>query len=122
MSSLKRYVKATLHSLSTDHTKSNIAPDKIHYFLLITGPILFSQHQLITFSIFGLDQYITEATHFYNMAATSLDYVTLISSDGFEFVLPRSTACVSGTIRRMLDPSSTVFSRSSQNDPTKHLE
>ncbi|GAM34772.1 transcriptional elongation regulator [Talaromyces pinophilus] len=38
------------------------------------------------------------------MATT--DYVTLISSDGFEFVLPRSTACVSGTIRRMLDPSS----------------
>ncbi|PCH07167.1 SKP1 component, POZ [Penicillium occitanis (nom. inval.)] len=37
---------------------------------------------------------------------TTTDYVTLISSDGFEFVLPRSTACVSGTIRRMLDPSS----------------
>lgn len=41
------------------------------------------------------------------MATT--DYVTLISSDGFEFVLPRSTACVSGTIRRMLDPSSMFF-------------
>lgn len=37
------------------------------------------------------------------------DFVTLISSDGFEFVLPRSTACVSGTIRRMLDPSSNAF-------------
>lgn len=34
------------------------------------------------------------------------EYVTLVSSDGFEFVLPRSTACVSGTIRRMLDPAS----------------
>ncbi|OJJ88319.1 elongin C [Aspergillus glaucus CBS 516.65] len=34
------------------------------------------------------------------------EYVTLISGDGFEFVVPRSTACVSGTIRRMLDPSS----------------
>ncbi|KAL4996091.1 BTB/POZ protein [Aspergillus recurvatus] len=34
------------------------------------------------------------------------EYVTLISGDGFEFIIPRSTACVSGTIRRMLDPSS----------------
>jgi hypothetical protein len=41
------------------------------------------------------------------MAKPPSEYVTLISSDGFEFVLPRSTACVSGTIRRMLDPSST---------------
>ncbi|EEA28784.1 elongin C [Talaromyces marneffei ATCC 18224] len=40
------------------------------------------------------------------MSTSSTDYVTLISSDGFEFILPRSTACVSGTIRRMLDPSS----------------
>lgn len=37
----------------------------------------------------------------------SQEYVTLVSGDGFEFVLPRSTACVSGTIRRMLEPSST---------------
>jgi len=34
------------------------------------------------------------------------DFVTLVSGDGFEFVIPRSTACVSGTIRRMLDPAS----------------
>ncbi|KAL1972961.1 hypothetical protein VTN31DRAFT_6503 [Thermomyces dupontii] len=34
------------------------------------------------------------------------EYITLVSSDGFEFILPRSCACVSGTIRRMLDPSS----------------
>ncbi|KAI9373006.1 BTB/POZ protein [Aspergillus egyptiacus] len=34
------------------------------------------------------------------------EYVTLVSGDGFEFIIPRSTACVSGTIRRMLDPSS----------------
>ncbi|KAJ5097977.1 Elongin-C [Penicillium argentinense] len=33
-------------------------------------------------------------------------YVTLASGDGFEFILPRSAACVSGTIRRMLDPNS----------------
>ncbi|KAJ5488575.1 Elongin-C [Penicillium diatomitis] len=33
-------------------------------------------------------------------------YVTLVSSDGFEFIIPRSAACISGTIRRMLDPAS----------------
>ncbi|KAL1959143.1 hypothetical protein VTO42DRAFT_2930 [Malbranchea cinnamomea] len=34
------------------------------------------------------------------------EYVTLASNDGFEFVLPRSAACVSKTIRRMLDSTS----------------
>jgi transcription elongation factor B subunit 1 len=33
-------------------------------------------------------------------------YVTLISSDGFEFVVLREAACVSGAIKRMLDPTS----------------
>ena len=33
-------------------------------------------------------------------------YVTLISGDGFEFVVLREAACVSGAIRRMLDPTS----------------
>jgi len=33
-------------------------------------------------------------------------YVTLISSDGFEFVVLREAACVSGAIKRMLDPKS----------------
>lgn len=37
---------------------------------------------------------------------TQHEYVTLVSGDGFEYIIPRSTACVSGTIRRMLDPSS----------------
>ncbi|OJJ44939.1 hypothetical protein ASPZODRAFT_70484 [Penicilliopsis zonata CBS 506.65] len=37
---------------------------------------------------------------------SSPEYVTLVSGDGFEFIIPRSTACVSGTIRRMLDQSS----------------
>ena len=34
------------------------------------------------------------------------DYVTLVSSDGFEFVISRSAANISPTIRRMLDPTS----------------
>ena len=34
------------------------------------------------------------------------EFVTLVSDDGFEFIIPREAACVSGTIRRMLDPSS----------------
>lgn len=33
-------------------------------------------------------------------------YVTLVSADGFEFHVRRSAACVSGTIRRMLDVQS----------------
>lgn len=39
--------------------------------------------------------------------STPSEYVTLVSCDGFEFIIPRSAACISGTIRRMLDPSST---------------
>ncbi|KAK9600331.1 elongin C [Aspergillus fumigatus] len=39
-------------------------------------------------------------------SSTSSEYVTLVSGDGFEFIIPRSAACVSGTIRRMLEPSS----------------
>ena len=38
------------------------------------------------------------------------EYVTLVSSDGFEFVVKRSAACISGALNRMLDPKSeTVF-------------
>jgi hypothetical protein len=39
---------------------------------------------------------------------TPSPFVTLISSDGFEFHLRRSAACVSGTIRRMLDQQSAI--------------
>lgn len=43
-------------------------------------------------------------------SSPQFDYVTLVSGDGFEFVIPRSTACISGTIRRMLEPSSEYHS------------
>ncbi|KAI5197872.1 hypothetical protein E4T39_07067 [Aureobasidium subglaciale] len=33
------------------------------------------------------------------------DYVTLVSNDGFEFVVQRTSACLSGAIKRMLDPT-----------------
>ncbi|KAF7594453.1 Transcription elongation factor B (SIII), polypeptide 1 (15kDa, elongin C) [Aspergillus hancockii] len=39
------------------------------------------------------------------MASSESEYVTLVSGDGFEYIIPRSTACVSGTIRRMLEHS-----------------
>ncbi len=37
-------------------------------------------------------------------------YVTLISSDGFEFIVSRDAACVAGTIKKMLDPQSACLS------------
>jgi len=37
---------------------------------------------------------------------TPSPYVTLISSDGFEFIVSRDAAYVAGTIRKMLDPTS----------------
>ena len=33
-------------------------------------------------------------------------FVTLISNDGFEFIVSRDAACVAGTIQKMLDPTS----------------
>jgi transcription elongation factor B subunit 1 len=39
------------------------------------------------------------------MADPTSEYVTLVSDDDYEFVIPRSAACISGTIRSMLDPS-----------------
>jgi hypothetical protein len=41
-------------------------------------------------------------------------YVTLVSSDGFEFVVLREAACISGAIKRMLDPKSTPFTPSKE--------
>ncbi|KAI9836454.1 MAG: hypothetical protein M1819_001486 [Sarea resinae] len=39
-------------------------------------------------------------------SSTPSEYVTLVSSDGFEFIVERQCACVAGAIRRMLDPAS----------------
>ncbi|KAK0343126.1 elongin C [Friedmanniomyces endolithicus] len=36
--------------------------------------------------------------------AASPDYVTLVSSDDFTFVVQRSSACISPAVKRMLDP------------------
>jgi len=37
---------------------------------------------------------------------TAPQWVTLVSSDGFEFIIQREAAVIAGTIRRMLDPKS----------------
>ncbi|KAF2261931.1 POZ domain-containing protein [Lojkania enalia] len=39
------------------------------------------------------------------MAQKLSEYVTLVSSDGFEFKVLRSAACIAGTIKKALDPS-----------------
>ncbi|OQE22655.1 hypothetical protein PENFLA_c012G08928 [Penicillium flavigenum] len=39
--------------------------------------------------------------------STDSEFVTIVSNDGFEFIIPRSAACVSETFRLML--SSTNF-------------
>jgi hypothetical protein len=57
-------------------------------------------------------QIASEGIHTFTMATSSDNtqglskYVTLISSDGFEFVVLREAACKSGAIKRMLDPKS----------------
>lgn len=40
------------------------------------------------------------------MASTPSPYVTLISNDGYEFIVSRDAACIAGTIKKMLDPQS----------------
>jgi transcription elongation factor B subunit 1 len=42
------------------------------------------------------------------MSEEQSEYVTLISSDGYSFIVQRSSACISGAIKRMLDPSCTL--------------
>ena len=48
----------------------------------------------------------TSVADMWQAAQKPTDYVTLVSSDGFEFVVLRSCATVAGAINRMLDPSS----------------
>ncbi|KAK0511974.1 hypothetical protein JMJ35_005102 [Cladonia borealis] len=43
------------------------------------------------------------------MSDTPPPFVTLISNDGFEFIVSRDAACVAGTIKKMLDPTSKFF-------------
>nr|OQO18163.1 hypothetical protein B0A51_13346 [Rachicladosporium sp. CCFEE 5018]OQO22182.1 hypothetical protein B0A51_09869 [Rachicladosporium sp. CCFEE 5018] len=45
--------------------------------------------------------------------ATLSQFVTLVSSDDFSFIVLRSAACLSGVIRRMLDPACIIFSHAS---------
>ena len=40
------------------------------------------------------------------MASQPSEFVTLVSSDGFEFIIRRESAYVAGTIKKMLDPTS----------------
>ena len=40
------------------------------------------------------------------MATQPSEFVTLVSCDGFEFIIRRETAYVAGTIKKMLDPTS----------------
>ena len=40
------------------------------------------------------------------MASQPSEFVTLVSSDGFEFIIRRQSAYVAGTIKKMLDPTS----------------
>ncbi|KAL9618994.1 MAG: hypothetical protein Q9204_008342 [Flavoplaca sp. TL-2023a] len=47
------------------------------------------------------------------MPSPQSEYITLISNDGFEFIILREAACVAGTIKRMLDPASNFAEASS---------
>lgn len=43
-------------------------------------------------------------------ASAPSEFVTIVSNDGYEFVIRRSAAYVSGALRRMLNPNSTFVS------------
>ncbi|KAI4103200.1 MAG: hypothetical protein L6R37_003955 [Teloschistes peruensis] len=47
-----------------------------------------------------------------NTKSPPSEYVTLISNDGFEYVILREAACVAGTIKKMLDPKSNFIEAS----------
>jgi elongin-C len=50
------------------------------------------------------------------------EYVTLVSNDGFEFKVRRDAACISDTIRRMLDPASASFASRWEHAPTDTID
>ena len=54
----------------------------------------------------NIHQAFYSVSHFYKMSSQPSTYVTLISNDGFEFIVSREAACVAGTIKKMLDPQS----------------
>ena len=53
----------------------------------------------------SVDVHRTNILRKHSKMAENSDYVTLISQDGFSFVVQRSAACLSGAIKRMLDPA-----------------
>jgi len=61
---------------------------------------------------------ITTSTMADTEQTSAPDYVTLVSNDGFELLVQRTSACLSGAIKRMLDPIS-AFSFSGLT-PTFH--
>jgi transcription elongation factor B subunit 1 len=52
------------------------------------------------------------------MSDEESEYVTLVSCDGFEFVVKRSAAVISGTIKRMLNPRSTSLHEEPEHELT----
>ena len=73
-------------------------------FLLLLQSRLLSQPQRNAFGAPALQLQLTTMTSHDTPGESK--YVTLVSSDGFEFVILREAACKSGAIRRMLDPKS----------------
>lgn len=78
------------------------------------------QLQCTALSSFSLSLYAHPRSKRLTMAGTEQidapDYVTLVSNDGFEFLVQRKSACLSGAIKRMLDPNS-AFPQPSIPDP-----
>lgn len=77
-----------------------------------TSPI--KSHQSNFFLQFELHKpsslLFTFTTKMSNHLSKPSEYVTLVSNDGFEFIITRSAAYVSAVLKRMLDPRSTPAS------------
>lgn len=81
-------VAFTAKQVVANHSSTNLLMTQLPYFLSSSSRSV------------NLSQFL----HHPNMASDT-DYVTLVSSDGFSFVVQRSSACLSGAIKRMLDPA-----------------